>query len=154
MWVTCHGQLAGTTLRYVDDLKTVGSSKNQCWAAGHRVATYFSFLGLQVALRKYRAPMQHPSLWASTIAFSCEVRVGVTCPHDKWVKAKGLQRLLKQELLQGVGLAWKPLESMKGFFIHLMRTFLVITPYPKGMHLTLDGWRGNRRMTSYCMRPP
>ncbi len=33
-----------------------------------------------------------------------------------------------------------------GFFIHLMRTFPVITPYLKGMHLTLDGWRGNRHV--------
>jgi hypothetical protein len=91
-----------------------------------------------------RPPAQHPGPWAGTIAFSCEVGVGVTCPLDKWVKARGLLAALQQELESQATLQRKPLESLRGFFIHLMRTFPIITPYLKGIHLTLDGWRAHR----------
>ncbi|MFN9957029.1 MAG: hypothetical protein ACK55I_28340, partial [bacterium] len=62
----------------------------------------------------------------------------------KWTKAKGLLQALHKELATGRPLQRKPLESMRGFFVHLMRTFPIITPYLKGLHLTLDGWRPNR----------
>ena len=32
----------------------------------------------------------------------------------------------------------------RGFLIHLAMTFPTITPYLKGIHLTVDGWRPNR----------
>jgi len=146
-WVsrlTSSGGMAGTFKRYVDDLRTVGSSEDTCWQVGHRVATYFAYLGLQVALRKLRPPSQHPGPWAGTIAFSCAAGVGVTCPAGKWVKAQALIASLQEELSLQPTVQRKPLESMRGFFIHLMRTYPIITPYLKGMHLTLDGWRQHR----------
>jgi hypothetical protein len=146
-WVsrrTSDGRLAGTFRRYVDDVRSIGSSEEACWAVGHRLATYFSHLGLQVALRKLRPPLQQPGPWAGTIAFSCPAGVGVTCPEGKWVKAQGLIAALQSELQTKNTVSRKPLESTRGFFIHLMRTFPIITPYLKGMHLTLDGWRPHR----------
>jgi hypothetical protein len=146
-WSSLHtksDQLAGTTKRYVNDIRSVGHSENHCWAVTHRVASYFSYLGLQIALRKMRPPTPLPGPWAGTIAFNCPAGVGVTCPEAKWIKAKALRADLQAELQAGSLLQRKPLESMRGFFIHLMRTYPIITPYLKGMHLTLDGWRPNR----------
>jgi hypothetical protein len=146
-WVsrlTATGDPAGTFSRYVDDLRTIGASEEHCWQVGHRLATYFAYLGLQVALPKLRAPAQHPGPWAGTIAFSCSAGVGVTCPLDKWTKAQRLLAELQLELDTQPSLQRKPLESLWGFLIHLMRTFPIITPYLKGMHLTLDGWRAHR----------
>jgi len=142
--ITADGRLAGTFKRYVDDLRSIGSSEEACWAVGHRLATYFSHLGLQVALRKLRPPLRHPGPWAGTIAFGCPAGVGVTCPKDKWIKAQGMIADLQRELQAKGTVSRKPLESTRGFFIHLMRTFPIITPYLKGMHLTLDGWRQHR----------
>jgi hypothetical protein len=142
--ITATGATAGTFKRYVDDLHTVGATEEACWQVGHRLSTHFAYLGLQVALRKLRPPTQHPGPWAGTIAFSCEQGVGVTCPIDKWTKAQGLLESLKAEMASSATLQRKPLESMRGFFIHLMQTFPIITPYLKGIHLTLDGWRPQR----------
>ena len=41
-------------------------------------------------------------------------------------------------------LDFKELEHTRGFFVHLQRLYPVLTPFLKGMHLTLDGWRINR----------
>jgi hypothetical protein len=142
--VTADGIPANSFTRYVDDLRTIGASEADCWQVGHRIASYLAYLGLQVALRKLRSPTQQPGPWAGTIAFSCPQGVGVTCPLDKWQKAQGLIAALQVELASGSRIQRKPLESTRGFFIHLMRTFPIITPYLKGIHLTLDGWRPHR----------
>jgi hypothetical protein len=36
---------------------------------------------------------------------------------------------------------FKPLESYRGFLMYISRTYPAITPYLKGIHLTLDSWR-------------
>jgi hypothetical protein len=36
---------------------------------------------------------------------------------------------------------FKTLESYRGFLIYISRTYPSITPYLKGIHLTLDSWR-------------
>jgi hypothetical protein len=111
-----------------------------CWKVSHCLATYFSYLGLQVALGKLRPPLQHPGPWAGTIAFSCKAGVGVTCPEGKWLKAKTLIAELQTELQMTSTVSRKPLESVQGFLIHLMWTFPIITPYLKACisHL-MDG---------------
>ncbi len=142
--VASNGQLAGCSFRYVDDLRTIGQSPEHCWALGHRIATTFAYLGLQIALRKFRPPTKHPGPWAGTITFSSPAGVGVTCPADKWEKAQLLLRDLASQLASTDLLHRKSLESTRGFLNHLARTYPVITPFLKGFHLTLDGWRGNR----------
>jgi hypothetical protein len=54
------GCLAEGSNRYVDDLCTVSRSLDYCWRIGHWIATTFTFLGLQKALQKFWAPIQHP----------------------------------------------------------------------------------------------
>jgi hypothetical protein len=122
----------------------MGNSEEHCWAVSHCVATQFSYLGLQIAFHKLRPPTPHPGPWAGIIIFSSNHGIGITCPADKWDKAKDLLAQLWQEFDSQATLARKPLEKFRGFFIHLARTYPVITPYLKGTHLTLDGWRDNR----------
>jgi hypothetical protein len=119
MRVTQDGEMAGIIKRYVDDLWTVGHTVEHCWQVGHQLATLFSYLGLQIALRKSRPSTQHPGPWAGTIAFSCPSGVGVTCAADKWLKAKRLLHDLQAELGANIQLNRKSLESMHGFFVHL-----------------------------------
>ncbi len=38
----------------------------------------------------------------------------------------------------------KDLECKRGFLIHVARTYPVMTPYLKGLHQTIDGWRKDR----------
>jgi hypothetical protein len=48
-WVyrtTREGLPAGVIKCYVDDIRSVGHSEAHCWRIGHRVATYYSYLGL------------------------------------------------------------------------------------------------------------
>ncbi len=85
-WVqkmTSAGEVAGGSEQYVDDIQTIGCSADHCWQLGHRIATTFAFLGLQIALQKFRPPTPHPGPWAGTIAFSTPAGVGVTCPARK-----------------------------------------------------------------------
>jgi hypothetical protein len=49
---------------------------------------------------------------------------------------------IKAELSTQARLAYSPLQQKRGFFIHLMHTYPCIMPFLKGMHMTLDGWRG------------
>jgi hypothetical protein len=70
--------------------------------------------------------------------------VGVQCVPAKGDKGKTLLTSLQAELVAGDAVDFKSLEKMRGFFIHLQRTYPVLTPYLKGMHLTLDGWSSNQ----------
>jgi hypothetical protein len=62
------------------------------------------------------------------------------------MKAKRMIDDILRELGQSPNeeLAFKPLESTRGFFVHVQGTYPAITPYLKGMHLTLDSWRPGR----------
>jgi hypothetical protein len=41
-------------------------------------------------------------------------------------------------------LSRKRLEQIRGFLIYVTRTYPCMVPYLIGLHLTIDGWRGNR----------
>jgi hypothetical protein len=91
-----------------------------------------------------RPPSQQPGAWAGTYALIFEGGVGITCGPDKWAKAKQLLQSLQEELASTPQLNHKGLEQKRGFFVHLQRTYPCITPFLKGMHLTLDSWRPGR----------
>jgi hypothetical protein len=45
---------------------------------------------------------------------------------------------------QRTGLLLSFLESSRGFLVHLQQVYPALTPYLKGLYLTIDSWRGNR----------
>jgi len=138
------GEIAGDTPTYVDDVRAVATSLKHCWQLAHQFATTMSYLGIQVAGRKTRAPSQSPGAWAGIVTFVSPEGTGVLCLKDKWLKA---QRIISDTLAeldaQGV-LEHKVLEQRRGFLNHLQRVYPAMTPFLKGFHLTIDGWRGGR----------
>jgi hypothetical protein len=142
--VRSDGELAGFTLGYVDDLRPVGCSENACWVVLHQTASRLGYLRIQNASRKTRPPSQAPGAWAGTITSTDQDGVGIKCDQAKWEKAQCYLQALRDEVAQEGTLDRKGLKSKRGFFIHLQRTYPAITPFLKGIHLTLNGWRPNR----------
>jgi hypothetical protein len=135
------GRIASTIKIYVDDLRPIAESEQDCWLLGHQAAAALQFLGIQVLARKTRPPSQHPGAWAGTVAVTGSEGVGMKVAQGKWDKAKRLVQELLDELDTKPTLDRKVLESIRGFFIHLQRTYPAITPFIKGLHLSIDGWR-------------
>ena len=69
--------------------------------------------------------------------------VAATATIEKWQKMKELI-LEMMTLLEENQLSRKRLERIRGFLIYVSRTFRWMTPYLKGLHLTIDGWRAGR----------
>jgi hypothetical protein len=55
--------------------------------------------------------------------------------------------------VQGSRLNHKSLEQKRGFFVHLQWTYPSITPFLKGIHLTLDSWRPGRDSEGWKISP-
>ena len=146
-WVsrrTKDGALAGGLVKYIDDIRPVARGTEACWNLAHTIACRYTYLGLQIATRKFRAPSQSPGAWAGVIAAVSPLGISLQCSQEKWDKAKQYLEEIQAELATEQRLPYKPLEQKPGFFIHMMRTYPCITPFLKGMHMTLDGWRGGR----------
>jgi hypothetical protein len=142
--VRADGHMASDVVTYVDDMRSVGHSRDSCWEVGHTLACWYSWLGIQVTSRKTRPPSQTPGAWAGAVVSTGAQGVGVKCSQDKCDKAKALLQDILAELERSDQLQYKPLEQKRGFFIHLQRTYPCITPFLKGFHNTLDGWRAGR----------
>jgi hypothetical protein len=52
------GGVASDVPTYVDDMRTVGRSKEDCWQVGHAMACGYCWLGIQVSARKTRPPVR------------------------------------------------------------------------------------------------
>lgn len=120
---------------FVDDLRPVGPSEEECWAITHP--------GLPLRLHGIAnsPPCQHPGAWAGLHVVIHDDGIGVTCGADKWCKAQRLLRDLAEELSQSPRLHHKSLEQRRSFFVHLQWTYPCITPFLQGIHLTVDIWR-------------
>ena len=66
--------------------------------------------------------------------------VVITATHVKQVKTRVLIIEL-ETLTREDRVTHKRLECIKGFLIYVVRNFKWMTPYLKGLHLTIDGWR-------------
>ena len=138
------GKIAGNTTTYVDDLRSMGESEKECWSTVHQTGSRVGYLGIQNAPRKTRPPSQTPGAWAGTVAETSENGIGVKCSQEKWSKAKAMIQEIQMEVDMSDSLDHKLLEQKRGFFVHIQRTYPNLTPFIKGMHLTLDGWRPGR----------
>jgi hypothetical protein len=152
------GKMAAALLSYVDDLRAVGSSKLQCWQVLHCVASKLSYLGIQVAARKTRPPTTTPGPWAGAVAWASPLGVCVRSPKEKWIRAKTTITQLQQDLHScqqdgSLTLALAPLESARGFLVHMQQVYPSINPYLKGLHLTIDSWRDNRDSEGWKAKP-
>jgi len=138
------GILAADMFQYVDDLRPVGPSEEDCRSATRRAASRCNRLGVQDASRKRKYPSKTPGPWAGTITRTREGVQG-SVPQGKWEK---FRRIVREDLeslrSDPASMDRAQLESHRGFLNHLARTYCWINPYLKGYHLTLDAWRPYR----------
>ena len=146
---------------YVDDGRITGPTKLKTLAATRRLCSVISSLGTQDAARKRTEPSRNPGPWAGTIS-STKGGVSISVSQERWEKTQGHVRELVDmvegyqfegarmdqvedlEIYGEVDLNRERLEQIQGFLIYVSRTFKWMTPYLKGLHLTLDAWRPNR----------
>jgi hypothetical protein len=129
---------------YVDDLHPVGISSDHCFAVAHQTAARLGYLGIQNASWKTCPSSQTPGAWAGVIVVIEDGQIYLTTSQEKWDKAKNHLIDIQEEIASSGRLCHKPLERKRGFFVHLQRVYPALTPYLKGIHLTLDSWRPGR----------
>lgn len=117
-----------------------GLSSEEFWAASRRIASICCYLGIQDAAQKWRPSSRAPGAWAGTVIKEGDQTV-VTVDQDKWDKTRDCVEWLGQEARRKDGMAQKNLESVRGFLVYAACTSPAFTPYLKGIHHTLDGWR-------------
>eukprot|EP00978_Attheya_sp_CCMP212_P014301 scaffold36374_cov58-Attheya_sp.AAC.7 len=152
--VRVDGTIAAEIVGYVDDNRVTSSTEEKAWLASSRVAKSAAWLGLQDAARKRRPPSQRPGPWAGCVAYVGKDYVKKSVTQKRWKKTRAgvewLDReleLVKAQAKAGEGdgkMTHKPMESIRGFLNYVARMYEMITPYLKGIHLTLDHWRPDR----------
>ena len=137
MKVRTDGELACEVHIYANDGQICGHSEITCWEAAKRFCSMCVSLGIQDVSQKRTGPSLYPGPWAGTVL---DIGMGVvaTVTIEKWQKTKELILELSTLLREGK-LPQKRLERIHGFLIYVSRTFRWMTPYLKGLHLTIDG---------------
>ncbi|KAL7577357.1 hypothetical protein ACA910_002090 [Epithemia clementina (nom. ined.)] len=145
-WVSkrrADGTLAADVHVYVDDLRETAPSSEEAWLAASQMAKAASFYGLQDAARKRRPPSQTPGAWARALVQTTGEEVFKLVSKERWAKVKGHIATLKgwsnREKIDR-----KALERIRGFLVYVTMTYGALTPYLKGLHLTLESWREDR----------
>jgi hypothetical protein len=148
-WVSkvrdADGKIAADRVIFVDDARTIGNTKSECWATTRRVGSLLSYLGLQDASRKRRKVSRNPGAWAGSVVWTSEDEVTLLVSEDKWTKTKNHVAELRAMVDDNPkALPRDRLESIRGFLICVGRTYRGIAPCLNGLHLTIDGWREGR----------
>ena len=97
-------------------------------------------LGIQDASRKRTEPSLTPDPWAVILAHTSNKEVAITATQIKWEKTSSLFLEL-ETLMREDRVLHTRLKCIRGFLIYVARNFKWMTPYIKGLHLTIDGWR-------------
>ena len=153
LWDEIDQGIAGMVITFVDDGRGTGRNAEHAWLVGRRYATRLQYLGIQHATTKIRPPSQEPGAWAGMILRTSNGQVSIAVTQVKWDKAKNILQRIENEWVECGDLEFKPLESERGFLIHLAMTYRCINPFLKGFHLTLDSWRPNRKDNGWKMTP-
>jgi len=144
------GAVAADLVTYVDDQRVSAPSELESWRASRRVASINNYLGLQDAARKRRGPSQEPGAWSGSVVRTTHGNVSVLVSQDKWEKGQRYVANLREMWEKGLDLDGrrrgerKALETIRGFLQYLTKTYPSVTPYLKGIHLSVDGWRPDR----------
>ena len=148
--------IAGDCKTFVDDLRSIGATKELCHAVTHQVETMMGYLGLQDATRKRRPDSQAPGEWTGTITRAIEnVGLFVMVSQLKWDKARKILSDIYNQFDQDSGampeLDLKDLEKKVGFLVHLAMAYPLMFPFLKGFYLTMNSWRPMRDENGWKM---
>ena len=144
MYKTWLGLIAAVIEAYVDDIRSIGNSELNCKQAGSQASKILQYLGQQDAARKYRPPHKRPGPWCGTFVAIQDDCVWVYVSEEKWNKAKTFINLVAKLIEEGRDLDHEMLEKGRGFMVYFCRTYTSLTPFLKGINLTLDSWRKGR----------
>ena len=127
---------------FVDDVRTVGNTRAECWAATRAVGSQCSYHGIQDASRKQRQVSQTPGAWAGSMVWTGGNQLYRLVSDDKWEKTKSHISELRTMLdTDPDKLPREWLEQIRGFLVYVVGTYRGIKPDLNGLHLTIDGDR-------------
>ena len=150
------GNIGGDLHTYIDDNRVTANNKKEAWAALSQIAKVCSWLGMQDAARKRREPSNSPGAWAGTIIRTEGEKVEKLVSQERWDKTREKIRWMHSHLVEreehgslDMWIPFKMLESIREFLVYVSRTYTEMVPYLKGIHLTLDSWRGGRARSGW-----
>ena len=152
MKVRFDGHLACEVFVYVDDSRATGHCRWIAWKAIRRFPSVCTLHGIQIAERKSTFSSVEPASWAGTNTETSGGQVAATVSQKKWEKTKACVRQLAELVSaadeaappgssEAVRIPLKPLLSIMGFLIYVVRTYDWMTPYLKGLNNVINGWR-------------
>ncbi len=137
-------RIAGDVVTYIDNLRATGYSLENSWQVAGQIASRFQYLGIQDAPWKRHPPLQQPGAWAGGLLHVTPMEITKLVTREKWKKGQVIIQEIHSNFLSAGTFDHKKLERHRGFLVHLSMTFTSITPFLKGIHLTLDLWRERR----------
>ena len=141
---SADGLLAADLFIYVDNGLPIGHTKKFCLGASRRWGLMCSCLGIQDVSRKVQPPSHAQGTWAGTI-INTEGGVLGLVYQERWDKT---QRLIAEpvgvERERMYGILRARIESISGFLVYVFSTYRDMTPYFKGVCLTMDSLRSYR----------
>jgi hypothetical protein len=112
---------------------------------GRQAASTLNHLGIQDAPRKRRDSSRAPGAWAGVVLRTNDKGVHVLLSQEKWERTKAqlkeIQTMLEREPSK---MSRKRLEEIRGFLVYVTRTYIGMSPYLIGLHMTIDSWREGR----------
>ena len=138
------GTMAADLFIYIDDLRNTGPTEEECWGGAHQVCCRLTWFGLQDAPRKRNFATQTPRAWSGSIVHSDGGNVTVLVSEQKWEKTKKWIAWVLEHVEDDLGLRHNELERCRGFLIYVSRTYISFKPYLRGLHKTIEIWRGNK----------
>jgi hypothetical protein len=152
------GEIAGDVVTFIDEVRITGFSKENCHAVRRQFGSRIQYLGMQDAPRKFRPPSQKSAgAWTGTVFKVGSSLITKSVSQEKWERGRGIV-----EALLGIvnasedgrpQLDRKQLEKETGFMNHLAMTFETISPFLKGLYLTLNSWRNGRDEGDWKVTP-
>jgi hypothetical protein len=117
------------------------------------MASRLQYFGLQDAPRKRNPPVQASGPWAGAVFTTTDTKGRQSVSQIKWDKAKSLSQelvVMMANTLDGL-LDFKRLKQIRGFLCHISMTYRIVTPYLKGLHLTLALYHPGRNEFGWKM---
>ena len=147
------GSLVSDFVCFVDDQRLVGAGRGRVVDAGHTLSSRESYMGIQDALRKLREGGS--GAWAGAVVhITDEHGVIVLTSQDKWDRLKGIIAKWIARLEAGEEmLPHSEMLSDRGFLVYVTQPYPALVPYLKGIHLTLEMWRGGRDEEGWKLKP-
>ena len=93
-----------------------------------------SFLGILEENRKRTMPIKSLGEWDGTFVDGSNGNTTALVSSKKWKGGQEIISRVQKEQKERGNLDHKSLECDRGFLIYLSRTYLMMTPYLKGIH--------------------